>query len=147
MELICTKPDKTHALLKGAIEVWTRRYLWTPADAINFKPALCGNVYGDGRALFGLSTLNLRPAYYVIRGDSGWDCCDVSVDDLAASTRFYSTLFAAEPTVVKDDYVKWMLDDPLVKVLRTPEQEPVVLPPARRAAMAEMLLNSPGRFE
>src|SRR3954465_3108637 len=36
----------------------------------------------------------------------------VSVDDLAQSTRFYSTLFAAEPTVVQDDYVKWMLDDP-----------------------------------
>src|SRR6266850_8311886 len=38
----------------------------------------------------------------------------VSVDDLAQSTRFYSTLFAAKPTVVKDDYVKWMLDDPRV---------------------------------
>ena len=38
----------------------------------------------------------------------------VSVDDMAQSTRFYSTLFAAEPTVVKDDYVKWMLDDPRV---------------------------------
>jgi catechol 2,3-dioxygenase-like lactoylglutathione lyase family enzyme len=38
----------------------------------------------------------------------------VSVDDLAQSTRFYSTLFDAEPTVVKDDYVKWMLDDPRV---------------------------------
>src|SRR5262245_33594772 len=38
----------------------------------------------------------------------------VSVDDLAQSTRFYSTLFAAEPTVVKHDYVKWMLDDPRV---------------------------------
>jgi hypothetical protein len=36
----------------------------------------------------------------------------VSVEDLAQSTRFYSTLFAAEPTVVKHDYVKWMLDDP-----------------------------------
>ena len=38
----------------------------------------------------------------------------VSVDDLAASSRFYSTLFAAEPTVIKPDYVKWMLDDPRV---------------------------------
>src|ERR1700722_16370557 len=38
----------------------------------------------------------------------------VSVDDLAQSTRFYATLFAAEPTVVKDDYVKWMLADPRV---------------------------------
>src|SRR5438552_7169394 len=38
----------------------------------------------------------------------------MSGDDLAQSTRFYSTLFAAEPTVVKDDYVKWMLDDPRV---------------------------------
>jgi catechol 2,3-dioxygenase-like lactoylglutathione lyase family enzyme len=38
----------------------------------------------------------------------------VSVDDLAQSIRFYSTLFAAEPTVVKPDYAKWMLDDPRV---------------------------------
>jgi hypothetical protein len=38
----------------------------------------------------------------------------VSVDDLALSARFYSTLFAAEPTLVKDDYAKWMLDDPRV---------------------------------
>src|SRR6476661_712324 len=38
----------------------------------------------------------------------------VSVDDLAQSIRFYSTLFAAEPAVRKDDYAKWMLDDPRV---------------------------------
>jgi len=38
----------------------------------------------------------------------------VAVDDLAQSIRFYSTLFAAEPTVFKDDYAKWMLDDPRV---------------------------------
>lgn len=38
----------------------------------------------------------------------------VSVEDLAQSIRFYSTLFAAEPTVTKDDYAKWMLDDPRV---------------------------------
>jgi catechol 2,3-dioxygenase-like lactoylglutathione lyase family enzyme len=38
----------------------------------------------------------------------------VSVDDLAQSIRFYATLFAAEPTVIKDDYAKWMLDDPRV---------------------------------
>jgi catechol 2,3-dioxygenase-like lactoylglutathione lyase family enzyme len=38
----------------------------------------------------------------------------VNVDDVAASIRFYSTLFAAEPTVIKVDYAKWMLDDPRV---------------------------------
>ena len=38
----------------------------------------------------------------------------VSVDDLPASIRFYSTLFAAGPSVTKDDYAKWMLDDPHV---------------------------------
>ena len=38
----------------------------------------------------------------------------VSVDDLSHSIRFYSTLFAAEPTVAKPDYAKWMLDDPRV---------------------------------
>ncbi|MBL8646271.1 MAG: VOC family protein [Sphingosinicella sp.] len=38
----------------------------------------------------------------------------VAVSDLQASTRFYSALFAAEPTVVKADYAKWMLEDPRV---------------------------------
>jgi catechol 2,3-dioxygenase-like lactoylglutathione lyase family enzyme len=38
----------------------------------------------------------------------------VSVEDIAQSVRFYSTLFAAEPEVIKPDYAKWMLDDPRV---------------------------------
>jgi catechol 2,3-dioxygenase-like lactoylglutathione lyase family enzyme len=38
----------------------------------------------------------------------------VTVDDLAQSVRFYSALFAAEPTVLKPDYAKWMLEDPRV---------------------------------
>lgn len=38
----------------------------------------------------------------------------VSVPDLAQSIGFYETLFGAPPTVVKDDYAKWMLDDPRV---------------------------------
>lgn len=38
----------------------------------------------------------------------------VSVENLSQSISFYSTLFAAEPSVQKDDYAKWMLDNPLV---------------------------------
>ena len=38
----------------------------------------------------------------------------VAVADRTASIDFYSALFAAEPTVVKDDYATWMLDDPRV---------------------------------
>src|SRR5262249_21857508 len=38
----------------------------------------------------------------------------VAVDDLDRSIRFYSTLFAAKPTVTKPDYAKWMLADPRV---------------------------------
>src|SRR5207302_11128637 len=38
----------------------------------------------------------------------------VAVDDLRHSVRFYSTLFAAEPTMLKPDYAKWMLEDPRV---------------------------------
>jgi catechol 2,3-dioxygenase-like lactoylglutathione lyase family enzyme len=38
----------------------------------------------------------------------------VAVDDLNRSIGFYSTLFAAKPSVLKDDYAKWMLDDPRV---------------------------------
>lgn len=38
----------------------------------------------------------------------------VAVEDLPRSISFYSTLFGADPTVLKDDYAKWMLDDPRV---------------------------------
>ena len=38
----------------------------------------------------------------------------VAVMDLESSIRFYSALFAAQPAVKKDDYAKWMLDDPRV---------------------------------
>ena len=38
----------------------------------------------------------------------------VAVSDVAQSTKFYSNLFGAKPTVQKDDYAKWMLDDPVV---------------------------------
>lgn len=38
----------------------------------------------------------------------------VGVKHLDQSIRFYSTLFGAEPTVIKPDYAKWMLEDPRV---------------------------------
>lgn len=38
----------------------------------------------------------------------------VSVEDLSHSIGFYSALFASQPSVVKSDYAKWMLDDPRV---------------------------------
>lgn len=44
----------------------------------------------------------------------------LGVDDLEKSIAFYSTLFAAEPTVRKPDYAKWMLDDPRVNFAITP---------------------------
>ena len=38
----------------------------------------------------------------------------VAVENLPQSIGFYSSLFAAQPAVVKTDYAKWMLDDPRV---------------------------------
>jgi catechol 2,3-dioxygenase-like lactoylglutathione lyase family enzyme len=38
----------------------------------------------------------------------------VAVPDLQHGIRFYSTMFGAEPSVVKPDYAKWMLEDPRV---------------------------------
>jgi predicted enzyme related to lactoylglutathione lyase len=38
----------------------------------------------------------------------------VGVEDLTNAIRFYSALFATQPSVVKPDYAKWMLDDPRV---------------------------------
>jgi catechol 2,3-dioxygenase-like lactoylglutathione lyase family enzyme len=38
----------------------------------------------------------------------------VAVDNLDQSIKFYSALFAAEPTRTKPDYAKWMLEDPRI---------------------------------
>jgi hypothetical protein len=49
----------------------------------------------------------------------------VAVSDLSQSVGFYSALFAAEPTVLKTDYAKWMLDDPRVNfAISTRGREP-----------------------
>ena len=39
---------------------------------------------------------------------------NLSVTDLDASVGFYTALFDSEPSVLKEDYAKWMLDDPRV---------------------------------
>ncbi|MEQ1597677.1 MAG: ArsI/CadI family heavy metal resistance metalloenzyme [Casimicrobium sp.] len=44
----------------------------------------------------------------------------LGVDDMDQSIAFYSALFAAEPTVRKDDYAKWMLEDPRINFAITP---------------------------
>ena len=38
----------------------------------------------------------------------------IAVESLDQSIKFYSTLFASEPAVIKPDYAKWMLEDPRV---------------------------------
>ena len=38
----------------------------------------------------------------------------MGVQNLDDAIRFYSALFGAEPAKIKDDYAKWMLDDPRV---------------------------------
>ena len=38
----------------------------------------------------------------------------LKVDDIEAAVAFYSRLFGAEPSLVRPDYAKWMLDDPLL---------------------------------
>ncbi len=40
----------------------------------------------------------------------------VSVPQIEPAIAFYSTLLNAEPVVVKDDYAKWLLEDPRVNL-------------------------------
>ena len=48
----------------------------------------------------------------------------VGVADLDRSIAFYSTLFGAEPAVMKSDYAKWMLEDPRVNFAISAGQHP-----------------------
>jgi len=49
----------------------------------------------------------------------------VAVEDLDRCVRFYSALFATEPSVLKPDYAKWMLEDPRVNFAISMNRQPV----------------------
>lgn len=66
--------DAIHSVLRRVLERRRRACLWTPADTISFVPRVLPIIYGDGRALFALTTINQRPAYWIIRGSSTWGC-------------------------------------------------------------------------
>lgn len=40
----------------------------------------------------------------------------ISAEDMAATKVFYTALFGQEPSVDKQDYMKWMLDDPRINL-------------------------------
>jgi catechol 2,3-dioxygenase-like lactoylglutathione lyase family enzyme len=49
----------------------------------------------------------------------------IAVADLEQSIRFYSTFFDVPPSVAKEDYAKWMLDDPRINfAISTRGREP-----------------------
>lgn len=79
--------DPLHARLRRAVERRQRAHLWVPADAITFVPRLLPTIYGDGRALLRITTLNQRPAYWIVRAcstwGSGWDGGDAPGPDFA----------------------------------------------------------------
>ena len=38
----------------------------------------------------------------------------VAVEDIPEAIKFYSTLFNQSPTIVREDYAKWMVEDPKI---------------------------------
>src|SRR5881398_2458355 len=87
----------------------TRTSVHHPCDAIRQRPrrvALCGHPNAAHPAAPSKPDIkeHLMKRFHV----------HVAVPNLTDSIRFYSTMFASEPTVVKPDYAKWMLDDPRV---------------------------------
>ena len=38
----------------------------------------------------------------------------IAVEDITKAIEFYSTLFNQQPTIVREDYAKWMVEDPKI---------------------------------
>jgi hypothetical protein len=73
--------DPVHDSLTAAYSKPITRCLWTKADAVTFTRPVLKKAFGDGRALFHFTTMNDRPKYWVIRGDSNWGCADLHQPD------------------------------------------------------------------
>ena len=89
------EPGAIYGQLQPIVEAEQDGYLW--GEHYRITPALLPWFYGDGEALFALTTINSRPWFYVIRGDSSWrvetdrtnrtgpdfrDLCDDIIEDL-----------------------------------------------------------------
>ena len=71
-----------------------------------------------------------------------------SVKNLEESIRFYSAMFGAQPTVAKDDYAKWMLEDPKVNFVIEERGDPLGFTHAGIQVESEDELKEVyGRFE
>lgn len=46
--------------------------LWTGGTDTTFTPAVVARSFGDGRALFKFTTIQNRPAYWLVRGCTSW---------------------------------------------------------------------------
>lgn len=60
-----------------------RTWLWVEADAFTFTPVVVTEAFGDGRALFRVTTIDNRPRWWVVRGCSTWQVSDYDAPDEA----------------------------------------------------------------
>jgi hypothetical protein len=69
----------------------------------------------------------------------------VSVANIDTAIGFYSALFAEKPAVVKDDYAKWMLEDPRVNfaIRRAAENPGSIISASRSEARASCTTSMP----
>ena len=67
--------DTEHEAVRNALCVPTHRYRYPKVpgfDPIEFTPPLSDTVYGDGKALLEITTINDGPRYWIVRIDSSW---------------------------------------------------------------------------
>lgn len=63
--------DRIHEALVNEMAPVTK-HLWTPKFPVTFTPVVLDKVFGDGRALLRVTTINSRPRYWYVRGCSSW---------------------------------------------------------------------------
>jgi len=97
--------------LRSAIEQPTTGYLWTTPH--NFTPRLVEKVFGDGRRLAWLTTINNRPAYWVVRVDSGWDLglSDPGEADLPHDAPCMAEMVDEIIEAIEEQFGRWDPDD------------------------------------
>jgi len=65
--------------MRNTIERRQSGYLWGQKHF--FTPRVLGTVFGDGLKVLYLSSINIRPAYWVVRIDSKWSTSNWEKDD------------------------------------------------------------------
>jgi hypothetical protein len=96
---------KDTEFLRRALERRQQGSLW--GQTRFFTPRLLATIFGDGRKLVWFSSINVRPAYWIVRIDSGWKTSNTDASSAPGPAQWHDPVCDA----IEEEFGRGEKDD------------------------------------